>query len=57
MAARKKSKRTSRPGKGAQDIHLGPTRDPGPTGSVGCSIVLIALVVIGVAVVLLETLG
>lgn len=57
MAARKNKKRRSRPGKGAQDIHHGPTRDPGPTGNIGCYIVLIAVLVIGVAIALIEALG
>ncbi|NYH55798.1 MULTISPECIES: hypothetical protein [Nocardiopsis] len=59
MAAKKKSKsgrRTGR-GKGANDIRRGPTRDPGPTGSVGCYFVLVSMLVIGLVIVLLEVFG
>ncbi|MFD0776425.1 hypothetical protein ACFQZ2_21025 [Streptomonospora algeriensis] len=57
MAARKNKKRRSRPGKGTQDIRHGPTRDPGPTGTVGCYIVLIPMLVLGLAIVLIEVFG
>lgn len=59
MAAKKKSKsgRRSGRGKGANDIRRGPTRDPGPTGSIGCYVVLVSLLVIAAAIVLLEVFG
>ncbi|AFR06354.1 MULTISPECIES: hypothetical protein [Nocardiopsis] len=51
MAARKKKRK---PGKGRNDIRRGPTRDPGPTGNVGCYFLLISMLVIGLVIVLLE---
>lgn len=52
MAARKKKNR--KPGRGRNDIHRGPTRDPGPTGSVGCYFMFFAMLAIGLVVLLLE---
>ncbi len=57
MAARKKSGRSQRSGKGKYDIPQTPTRDPGPTGNVGCWVLVIALTCIAVVVVLLEVFG
>lgn len=58
MAARKKkSKRRPGRGKGANDIHRGPTRDPGPTGNVGCWFILIAMVGVGIMILLFELFG
>lgn len=58
MAARKKkSKRRPGRGKGANDIHRGPTRDPGPTGSVGCWFLLFSMIGIGGMILLFELLG
>ncbi len=57
--AKKKSKsgrRTGR-GKGANEIRRGPTRDPGPTANVGCYFMLVAMLVIGLVIVLLEVFG
>ncbi|MFE1168268.1 hypothetical protein [Nocardiopsis sp. NPDC058789] len=54
MAARKKKRR---PGRGRNDIRRGPTRDPGPTGNVGCYFMLFAMLAIGLVVLALELLG
>lgn len=51
MAARKKKRH---PGRGKNDIHRGPTRDPGPTGNVGCYFIFFAMLGIGLIVLLLE---
>ena len=51
MAARKKKRK---PGRGRTDIHRGPTRDPGPTGNVGCYFIFFSMLAIGLIVLLLE---
>ncbi|MBB4934974.1 hypothetical protein F4561_005868 [Lipingzhangella halophila] len=57
MASRKKSGRPRGSGRGKHDIPRTPTRDPGPTGNVGCWVVVIALACIALVVVLLEVFG
>ncbi|RKS08135.1 hypothetical protein DFP74_3828 [Nocardiopsis sp. Huas11] len=54
---KKKPRRRPERGKGANDIHRGPTRDPGSTGAVGCYIILVAVVAIGLMILLFELLG
>ena len=51
MAAKKKKKR--KPGR-STEIHRGPTRDPGPTGNVGCYFIFFSMLVIVLIIVLLE---
>lgn len=51
VAARKKKRK---PGRGKTDIHRGPTRDPGPTGNVGCYFIFFSMLAIGLIVLLLE---
>lgn len=51
VAAKKKKKR--KPGR-STEIHRGPTRDPGPTGNVGCYFIFFAMLVIVLIIVLLE---
>ncbi|HIY42448.1 MAG TPA: hypothetical protein H9836_15140 [Candidatus Nocardiopsis merdipullorum] len=58
MAARKKkSGRRPGKGKGANEIHRGPTRDPGPTGSVGCYVIFFAMLGIVLMILLFEVFG
>ncbi|WP_393916631.1 hypothetical protein [Halostreptopolyspora alba] len=55
--APKKSGRSRGSAKGKYDIPRAPTRDPGPTGNVGCWVVLAGLACIALVVVLLEIFG
>ncbi|WP_173434286.1 hypothetical protein [Allosalinactinospora lopnorensis] len=58
MAARKKSG-GSRPRRGGGKTHIPrtPTRDPGPTGNVGCYVLAFSMLGIVLLIVLLEVLG
>jgi hypothetical protein len=55
--AKKRPRRRPDRGKGANDIHRGPTRDPGSTGTVGCYIIFFSLIGIGLMILLFELLG
>ncbi|MDS1269209.1 hypothetical protein RIF23_02735 [Lipingzhangella sp. LS1_29] len=58
MAARKGSGGSRRPKTKNVDAHSeGPvTRDPGPTGNIGCYVLAAAGVLIGLTILVLETL-
>lgn len=49
MGKKKKKRKSSN-----TEIHRGPTRDPGPTGNVGCYFIFFAMLAIGLVVLLLE---
>lgn len=56
MAARKKKPKRRDYGR-STEIHRGPTRDPGPTGNVGCWVIFLSLVVIILIGVLMQVFG